>query len=96
MNPFMLTLKDYTHLLSSNDMVSDEPCEATEVPASELRIEWESSGTVSVTNLLFVFYVVVYRSILLRMLRMPIFLRIVRCFQIVSIPLSQCVVFGSY
>lgn len=31
-------------------MVSDEPCEATEVPASELRIECESSGTVSVTS----------------------------------------------
>lgn len=40
----------FTHLLSSSDMVSDEPCEATEVPASELRIECESSGTVSVTN----------------------------------------------
>lgn len=40
----------YTHLLSSSDIVSEEPCEATEVPASELRIECESSGTVSVTN----------------------------------------------
>lgn len=49
-------VKSCTHLLSSSDMVSDEPCEATEVPASELRIEWESSGTVSVTNLLYVFY----------------------------------------
>lgn len=45
-------------------MVSDEPCEATEVPASELRIEWESSGTVSVTNLFYVFYVVVFSSII--------------------------------
>lgn len=47
---FLKTLAVFNTLLSSMENVSDEPCEAIEVPASELFNELLSaSGTVRVT-----------------------------------------------